>query len=304
MNIASLISFLFVLFTMNGFAQSGDTIFDTIPGKYKPQFKEDLEKYSAYANPSMERLSKTGALLDAVERGYLKGLNKDSLLSAYELQKDTTYIKKIEFIRQLPDSYASLWVFNQWVLTSPRFSLDSLVNIFSFFNPELKETPLGKEVIASIKRKKILQLNNEMPLFTFKTEQDKYIDLASFRNKKYVLLCFWASWCGPCIRNIPLLKKIDSTYGKKELQTISISIDKNKKDWLSALKKYNMPWLQALDIRVNTEKGNIQTLYEIYYIPQYFLINKEGELIYQDFLDKDEEDHVKLLNLLTQTFQK
>ena len=256
-----------------------------------------MGKYNDYTNPSIERLSKTEALLDAVNKGYLKNFDKDSLSSVYQLQKDSTFIQKIAFIKQKPGSYASLFAFSQWILISPRFSPDSLNNIFALLDEELRETTLGKSVKESIKRKELLQLDSEIPDFIF-TTQGKLSRLTAFRGQKHVLLCFWASWCGPCVRNIPLLKKIDSIYSKKGLQIISISIDKNKEEWLSALKKYNMPWLQTLDTRNDTEKGNIQTLYEIYYIPQYFLVDKNGKLIYQGFLTDDTDDHDLLKDVL------
>lgn len=167
---------------------------------------------------------------------------------------------------------------------------------------DVRKTPLGIRVAESIERKKALQINNEVPLFSFKTPNGQTVKLAAFRNQKYVLLCFWASWCGPCVQNIPFLKKIDSIYRDKGLQLISVSSDRNETDWLAALQKYDMPWLQTCNLPFYTTGPRLSDLFQIYYIPQYFLIDKAGKLIYQSFLNKDTDDYAMLQYMLKQMF--
>lgn len=275
---------------------------DSIPAKYQLQFKEDNQAFFAYINPSMEEAARTYALLSAVDSGYIKNFNRDSLAKADAEQWNTTFRRKIEFIQQHPDSYASLFNFKQWILVSPRFSTDSLSNMFSRLGKDIRETPLGHSVATAIERKKALQINHEVPLFSFKTQKGQTIELSAFRKQKYVLLCFWASWCVPCVKNIPFLKKIDSVYRDKGLQLISVSSDRDEPNWLAALQKYNMPWLQTWDFPLYTNDLKLKELFQVYYIPQYFLIDKEGKLVYQNFFNKDTDDHDILQNVLRQVF--
>jgi hypothetical protein len=98
------------------------------------------------------------------------------------------------------------------------------------------------------------------------------------------------------------LKQIEEVYRSQGLQVISISIDKDSTKWFAALEKYNMPWLQTCDLPDYTNNNSLSTLYEIHFIPQYFLIDKEGMLIYQDVLNDDNDDHTVLKEALKKVF--
>ena len=137
-------------------------------------------------------------------------------------------------------------------------------------------------------KKKALVLNREIINFSFKSNTLNNYSLSQFSNNKYILLCFWASWCAPCKKNIPLLKDISKRYSEKGLQIISISIDDDKKKWLTALKNFEMPGIQTCDIKefIN-EKETIRNRYYIHAIPQYFLIDKKGIIIYHNLQMKD-----------------
>jgi peroxiredoxin len=185
------------------------------------------------------------------------------------------------------------------VLNKSWFTPDSLLSIFTSLSKDLQQTPLGEYVRQSINQKDLLLLNKEMPTFSFKTNSGEHLNLSSFRDHNYVLICFWASWCGPCIRNIPVLRKLEETYRDKGLQVISISIDDSSSNWFLAIKKYPMPWLQTCDLPAYTNQ-RLRNLYEIHYVPQYFLLDKQGKLIYQSFLAKDNDDY----NVLKETLQK
>jgi thiol-disulfide isomerase/thioredoxin len=65
---------------------------------------------------------------------------------------------------------------------------------------------------------------------------------------KLVLLDFWATWCGPCIKEIPKLKKLYKKYKPKGLEVFSMSIDEDKKDWQRFIKRNNMNWIHVIDI--------------------------------------------------------
>lgn len=161
----------------------------------------------------------------------------------------------------------------------------------------MQATPLGHYVAESIYQKQSLFLNNEMPVFSFRTDKGLAINLSSFRGQKHVLLCFWASWCGPCKRNIPFLKKIEEEYKGQGLQVISVSIDSDTSNWLGAVAKYGLGWLQTCDLPAYVAVS-LQTLYQIAYVPQYYLLNKEGKLIYQTHLSNEDDDYSILQEVL------
>ncbi len=98
---------------------------------------------------------------------------------------------------------------------------------------------------------------------------------------KLVIIQFWASWCTPCIEELPTLKTIYEKYGKEKLEIISISIDEDSLKFQNAVKKYEMNWHQVYgDKKLFNELG-------ITTIPELYMINKNGITIYNREASKD-----------------
>ena len=93
---------------------------------------------------------------------------------------------------------------------------------------------------------------------------------------KYVMLEFWASWCGPCRGEIPHLRHVYQEYKDKGFEIISISIDEKKTDWDKAMKEEKMVWKQLSDpIGFN---GPVAQKYNITGVPTCILLDKEGRI--------------------------
>lgn len=284
-------------FGYKGVAQSIADSLEIIPQEFSSQFQADQKRYLEYTKPSSDSVGRAFAFWEAAKKGNWKDYNIDSLFLVATTLKEKALLKKIEFIKLNPNSYSSLYYFKQSVFIATQIKPDSLSRIFSQLSKNIKTTSLGNYVRESINQKQSISLNKVMPDFSFKTNTGQVIDLSSFRGQKHVLLCFWASWCGPCVRNIPFLKDIDEKYKSKDLQLLSVSVDKDTSNWLGAVEKFNMPWLQTCDLPMYANK-NISWLYQLNWIPQYFLLDKSGKLIYQNFLSDDTDGHQVLENFL------
>lgn len=110
------------------------------------------------------------------------------------------------------------------------------------------------------------------PAFTLPDIDGNMVSLSDFRGK-YVYIDFWATWCGPCKIEIPYLEKMTEEYKDKNLEIISISVDRDKQAWIDMVTEDQPQWIQLHDsIMINDE-------YLVKYIPTFVLIDREGKII-------------------------
>lgn len=97
-------------------------------------------------------------------------------------------------------------------------------------------------------------------------------------KSRYILLDFWASWCGPCIASFPKLKEVYNKYDRDDLEIIGVSIDTNNGSWINAVTKQQLPWIQlaTLNSSLNDE---VQEKYAFQGIPHTVLLDDKGKII-------------------------
>lgn len=95
---------------------------------------------------------------------------------------------------------------------------------------------------------------------------------------KWVLLDFWATWCGPCRGELPYLKAAYEKYADKGFEIFGVSLDNNKAGWLSFVPANGMTWINVIDVNEDKETPAADA-YGIRSIPTNFLISPEGEIV-------------------------
>jgi peroxiredoxin len=113
--------------------------------------------------------------------------------------------------------------------------------------------------------------------FTLNDVKGKPRKFSSFLGKSYVLLDFWASWCGPCRAEMPNVKKAYEMYHKKGFEIVGVSLDSKADAWKNAIKTIGITWPQMSDLK--GWKCSASQLYGVDAIPATFLLDKQGVII-------------------------
>jgi peroxiredoxin len=167
--------------------------------------------------------------------------------------------------------------------------IDTLKNTYDNLHKDLKMTILGKLAYKQIEQTEQLINGGKItegsiaPYFSGIDISGKEIKSSDFYEQNYVLLDFWASWCKPCLEQVPQVKRIYSNYFDKGLKIIGLSVDEDKKQWANAIEKYKLgDWPQILskpDSNSDYFARDISNSYGVEYIPRYFLIDNQGKIV-------------------------
>jgi peroxiredoxin len=180
------------------------------------------------------------------------------------------------YIRQHPGSYLSLVALKELAGDDP--DVTTIEPLFKRLSPALRNTQPGKELAAKLHDTGLTAIGNTAPDFTQNDVNDQPVKLSDFRGK-YVLLDFWASWCGPCRAENPNVVKAYQKYKDKNFTVLGVSLDQpgKKEAWLTAIQKDSLPWTQVSDLQYWNNAA--AKLYGINGIPQNFLIDPKGKII-------------------------
>jgi len=142
------------------------------------------------------------------------------------------------------------------------------------FDPSIQHCYYLQQIQQKIDRLKSIAIGQQAPDFELNDMDGKGIKLSGLKGK-YVLLDFWASWCGPCRKENPTVVKAYNNYKAKGFTVLGVSLDSSEPAWRKAVKEDGMPWVQVL----NNKKVAAERMYEVKGIPANFLIDPKGKII-------------------------
>ena len=205
-------------------------------------------------------------------------------LKKYDQYISAVQLKGVEFVKLNPSSLYSLYMFMNEILGKPQFSPQEIRKLYSkHLQPNFKNTFEHKYIVYKLNENN-LSIGSNAPFNnkTFKDLKGKYHTLNSLQSR-YTLVVFWATWCVPCVAEIPTLKKLYSDY-KEKINIVSFSTDKdsaimkrfvvnNKIDWINIYGRFDF-----CDVYGARNA-----------IPQLYLINKNGNIVYSRTIFKDQK---------------
>lgn len=212
--------------------------------------------------------SRAARLTPASDSAEVMALQQEA--DAFNSQMKST---AIAFIQYHPDALASIFVLMNAMKTIPPSAVKGL---FSSLSDEVKNSTYGKMAQAAIKNTTITAIGAIAPNFTLKDVKGHPVSLASFRGK-YVLIDFWASWCGPCRAENPNVVAAYNRYKQENFTILGVSLDKDKTDWTDAIQQDKLTWTQVSDLKGWNNAA--ARLYRVTGIPANFLIDPSGKII-------------------------
>ncbi|HEU4553254.1 MAG TPA: TlpA disulfide reductase family protein [Chitinophaga sp.] len=201
----------------------------------------------------------------------------------------------LEMVKANPDAMQGVQVLASWLSGTALPSADDVeqyIAIYSRLSDKVKQSTLGKEVGRRLQNEQQLVIGATAPDFTANNTNRQPVSLSSLRGK-YVLVDFWASWCIPCRREFPFLKKAYARFKDKNFEILGYSLDEKEALWVSAVENDDTPWVQISALK--GYKDPVVTMYNVSYVPKNWLIDPSGKIIARNLRGENVEKELEKL---------
>ena len=275
----------------------GNVSFESQKGDFKNAKISGSESQTEYEK-LWEPIYKYRAKRDSLNNIYRDKSTNDSLKKvAYEeLQKVYDDHLKIEtdFISNNPNSYVSVATLDFYTTT---FGKAKSKELFEGLSEEVKNSSYGKSIQRYLELNSVPKIGDRYVDFAMNNQFGEKVQISDF-DGEIVLLDFWASWCGPCIKEYPALREAYSKYRDIGFEIVGISQDQTKESWVKAIKSENLEWVNLWEEGGN--KTDPHLIYGINGIPDNFLIDRNGFVIARNLRGSDLIEKIdEIINIKT-----
>jgi peroxiredoxin len=187
-----------------------------------------------------------------------------------------------DYAKAHPSSYVAVLELRMNFSYNP--DVAELQEVFNGLDPSIQRSHSGIDLRETLDAALKTAIGQPAPDFTQTDVKGNPVALSSFKGK-YVLVDFWASWCGPCRLENPSVVKAYRQYHSKGFTVLGISLDDKKDKWLEAIRKDGLDWTQVSDLK--GWQNSVALSYGIKGIPMNFLLDKDGKIVGKGLRDED-----------------
>lgn len=262
---------------------------EIVGSKTQDDLRDYNQKNDAFSLELRKYRSKYSDLLRDIEN------NRESIIKIGNDIDDLKYQQRkyqLDYVKEHPNSYVSSYILNS---ISYYLDLTELENIFALLTPGVRQSYEGQVIENRIKVLKSTQIGAIAPDFTMPDINGNPIKLSDvYKQNKYTLIDFWASWCSPCRIENPNVVRAYNKYNKNGFGVFGVSLDKNRGSLERALVKDGIVWPNVTDFK--GWRNAAAELYGIKTLPSNILVDREGRIVARNL--REEALHQKLEELL------
>jgi len=236
--------------------------------------EKDAGRKHATGTPANDALDAYNTTSQALQTEFRSVGTSSERRQAIREEYDALGLKAIEANRD--NFFGVLMLARQSYDLSGRETLDQI----ALFTPEMQQTETMQQLRAQAEQRAKSDIGQTYIDIAQPDADGRTVTLQSVVENpanKYTLVDFWASWCGPCMGEMPYLKKTYDAFRDKGFEIYGISFDDNRDNWLAAVENNGMKWIHVSELRGFNNQAARD--YAVQGIPSNFLIDAEGRIV-------------------------